>query len=101
MPSAANLGYYLEIVREKFLLRKLIQTCTEVVGRVYDYEGDVEALLDEVEKDILHINESRAQAEVQDVKDLVNKAIGTIEHFFNRKGEAEWPCARALPTWTR
>jgi replicative DNA helicase len=87
VPSAANLSYYLDHVREKYLLRKLIQTCTGVVGRIYDFEGDVEELLDEVEKDILHVNESREQNEVKDVKKLVNEAIVTIEHFFNRKGE--------------
>ena len=87
VPSAANLGYYLDIVREKFLLRKLIQTCSGVVSRIYDFEGDVEQLLDEVEKDILHVNESREQNEVKDVKKLVNDALVTIEHFFNRKGE--------------
>lgn len=87
VPSTANLSYYLEIVREKFLLRKLIQTCSGVVGRVYDFEGDAEALLDEVEKEILHVNESREQNEVKDVKKLVNEALVTIEHFFNRKGE--------------
>ena len=59
------MSYYLDIVHEKYLLRKLIQTCTGVVGRVYDFEGDVEALLDEVEKEILHVNESREQSEVQ------------------------------------
>jgi len=48
VPSAANLSYYLEIIQEKFLLRRMIATCTDVVGRVYDYEGDVETLLDEV-----------------------------------------------------
>ena len=42
VPSAANLSYYLEIIQEKFLLRRMIATCTDVVGRVYDYEGDVE-----------------------------------------------------------
>jgi len=68
-------------------LRKLIQTCSSVVSRVFDFEGDVEALLDEVEKDILHVNESREQNEVKDVKKLVNEALVTIEHFFNRKGE--------------
>src|SRR5215831_9851869 len=45
VPSAANLSYYLDIVEEKYLLRKMIHTCTEVVSRVYDYEGQVEALL--------------------------------------------------------
>ena len=87
VPSAANLSYYLDIVREKYLLRKLIQTCTGVVGRVFDYEGDVEALLDEVEKEILRVNESRAQGSITAVRDLVNNAITTIEHYFSRKGE--------------
>ena len=86
VPSAANLSYYLDIVREKFLLRKMIQTCTGVVGRVYDYEGEVDALLDEVERDVLRISESRVQGGALTTKELVNKAIGTIENFFSRKG---------------
>jgi replicative DNA helicase len=86
VPSAANLSYYLDFVREKFLLRKMIQTCTEVVGRVYDYEGEVDALLDEVERDVLRISESRVQGGALTTKELVNKAIGTIENFFSRKG---------------
>jgi len=86
VPSAANLSYYLEIVKEKYLLRKMITTCTEVVGRVYDYEGEVDALMDEVERDVLRISESRGQSNVLGVKDLVTRAIGTIEHYFNRKG---------------
>src|SRR5881296_3246944 len=39
VPSAANLTWYLNIVQEKFLLRRMIKTCTEAVGRAYDYEG--------------------------------------------------------------
>jgi replicative DNA helicase len=86
VPSAANLSYYLESVREKFLLRKMISVCSEVVGRVYDYEGEVDMLLDEVERDVLRISESRVQGGALTTKDLVGKAIGTIENFFNRKG---------------
>ncbi len=64
----------------------MITTCTEVVGRVYDYEGDVEMLLDEVEKEILRINESRAQSTTSSVKELVGKAILTVENYFGRQG---------------
>ena len=32
VPSAANLSWYLEKVLEKYLLRKMIHTCTDVVG---------------------------------------------------------------------
>jgi replicative DNA helicase len=76
----------MEIVREKALLRKMIATCTGVVSRVYDYEGQVDALLDEVERDVLRISESRAQSNVVGVKELVTRAIGTIENYFERKG---------------
>jgi replicative DNA helicase len=86
VPSAANLTYYLDIVREKYLLRKMIHVCTDVVGRVYDYEGEVDALMDEVERDILRISEARVQAHTNNIKDLVKKAISTIEDFHQRQG---------------
>ena len=86
VPSSANLSYYLDIVQEKYLLRKMIHTCTEVVGRVYDYEGEVDALMDEVERDILRISESRVQSQTTTIKDLVKKAITTIEDFHQRQG---------------
>ena len=54
----------------------MIQTCTEVVGRVYDYEGEVDALLDEVERDVLRISESRSQSDALTTKELVGRAIG-------------------------
>jgi replicative DNA helicase len=87
VPSAANLSYYLEIVREKHLLRRMIQTCTQAVADIYEFEGEVEALLDEVEKNILRVNESRVQSDFVPTKELVNRAIGTIENFFSRKGQ--------------
>jgi len=86
VPSAANLDYYQDIVREKYLLRKMIQTCTEVVGRVYEHEGEIDALLDEVEKDILHISEARVETETITIKDLVRTAIKTIEDYHQRQG---------------
>src|SRR5438477_5141834 len=86
VPSAANLSYYLDIVQEKHLLRKMIHTCTEVVGRVYDYEGEVDALMDEVERDVLRISEARVQTHTNTIKDLVKKAINTIEDFHQRQG---------------
>src|SRR5437879_6860868 len=86
VPSAANLSYYADIVWEKHLLRKMIQTCTEVVGRVYEHEGEVDALLDEVERDILHISESRVESSTNTIKELVHTAITTIENFHQRQG---------------
>ena len=87
VPSAANISYYLDIVEEKSLLRKMIHTCTDVVGRVYDFDGEVDSLLDEVERDILKMSESRSGGNIEPVKSLVTKAIGLVEKYFNRQGE--------------
>jgi len=86
VPSAANLEYYLEIVREKFILRKMVQTCAGVTARIYDHEGAVDELLDEVERDILQISESRVDASTVTIKDLVRTAINTIEEYHQRQG---------------
>src|SRR5512140_101711 len=80
----AYLAYYVDIVREKYILRRMIHTCTDVVGRVYDFEGEVDGLLDEVERDILRISESRVTGESKGIKQLVHKAFDTIENYFNR-----------------
>jgi replicative DNA helicase len=86
VPSAANLEYYLNIVQEKHLLRKMIRVCTAAVGSIYDYEGEVDALLDEVERDVLRINEERVQSKTNTIKDLVKRAINTIEDYHQRQG---------------
>ncbi|PYJ96924.1 MAG: replicative DNA helicase [Verrucomicrobia bacterium] len=86
VPSAANLTYYADIVREKHLLRRMIQTCTGVVGRVYEHEGEVDSLLDEVERDVLRISEERVEASTNTIKDLVHRAINTIEIYHQRQG---------------
>ena len=86
VPSAANLTYYADILREKHLLRRMIQTCTGVVGRVYEHQGEVDALLDEVERDVLRISEERVEASTNTIKDLVHRAINTIEIYHQRQG---------------
>jgi replicative DNA helicase len=86
VPSAANLEYYVDIVREKFVLRRMIQACTSVVSRVYEHEGSVDGLLDEVERDILQISEDRIESTSMAMKDLVHRAINTIEDYHQRQG---------------
>lgn len=54
-PSAANIEYYVAIVKEKFLLRKMIHCCTETVSRIYDFKGEVHELVDRFESDALKL----------------------------------------------
>jgi len=93
VPSAANLSYYTDIVYDKFLLRLLIQTCTQVIGRLYDYEGEVDVLMDDVEREILRIGEARVEGGTVPMKELVHDAIGKIE-----KLHADGGMLSGLPT---
>ena len=86
VPSAANLEYYLDIVQEKSLLRKMIQTCTGVITQIYDFEGEVDQLMDDVESQVLKISEEREETTLRSIKELVHKAITTIEEFHQRQG---------------
>jgi replicative DNA helicase len=86
VPSAANLSYYLDIVLEKAVLRKMIRTCSDIVSRAYENEGEVDALMDEAEREVLRIAESRVSSQTSSIKELVKKAITTIEDFHQRQG---------------
>ena len=88
VPSAANLKYYADIVWDKYILRKMIRTCTGVVAEIYDYEGEVDRLVDEVETTILRISEEKEAAKIggSNIKDLVHKAIEKIELYHANQG---------------
>src|SRR6516165_6372365 len=47
VPTAANAAYYIEIVREKYLLRRLILTCNKLASQCYDPQEEIEPLLDD------------------------------------------------------
>ena len=86
VPTAANVDYYLEIVREKYILRQIIGSCTECVGRAYDDQDEVHNLLDEVEQKIFAITEDRAKGKLPTIKEQVMEAVDSIEKLYERRG---------------
>lgn len=85
--STSNLPIYLQKLKEKHTLRKLISVCSGTIGRIYDNEGDFEELLDEVEKDIHKATDQGGQNKQKGIKELVNETLIEIESIVNRKGE--------------
>lgn len=58
VPSAANLSYYLAIVSEKFMLRRWLALSAQVAMKVYEHEGEVDALVSEISTDLFALCES-------------------------------------------
>lgn len=86
VPTAANVTYYLEIVREKFILRQIIAACTEGVRRSYEEQDEVNNLLDEVEKKIYAVGEDRFKAQMPTMREQVMEAIESIEKLYANRG---------------
>ncbi len=86
VPTAANVGYYLEIVRDKYILRQIITASTESVRRAYEEQDEVGNLLDEVEQKIFAVGEDRFKGQMLSMKDQVMEAIESIEKLYERKG---------------
>ena len=84
VPSAANLSYYLDIVSEKYLLRRAIAAATAFVGTAFE-DGAVQPLLDKFERDVLALRTIRG-SEMIPIKEHVYAALADIEAMFERQG---------------
>src|SRR5512139_2024439 len=85
VPTAANIEYYAKIVKEKAILRKLIQTSTEIITQSYEDRGDVEGFLDEAERAIFDISENRVRPSFYSIKDVVKDSFKILERLFQKK----------------
>lgn len=81
VPTAANVIYYAKIVQEKSVLRKLISTATDIVTRSYTGEEEVPDLLDEAERSILNVAETRNQDGFKEIKDVLKEAFEEIDRL--------------------
>lgn len=95
VPSAANLPAYLEIVVEKFRLRRAITLCVETVAKAYDYEGDATGLLEEIERDFSRLTEDEAPAGEEHIKTVIGRVLTGVEERHYTRGKMQ---LRGLPT---
>jgi replicative DNA helicase len=85
VPTAANIEYYAKIVKEKSILRRLIQAATEIVTQSYEDRGDVDAFVDDAERLIFQISEHRVRPSFYPIKDIIKESFKTIERLYEKK----------------
>jgi replicative DNA helicase len=79
VPTAANIEFHARIVREKALLRRLIEVGTQLVQSGYEGRQDVGTLLDEAEQKVFEVSSARGTQEVVRIKELMWQAMERIE----------------------
>ncbi len=88
VPSATHLPFYINIVREKYILRRVVRGCTDVVAKLFAHEGEVSETLDSVEKVLLNLTGDRIETKpVRHAKDIVHQAINHIERLHENQGK--------------
>ncbi|MEI6152811.1 MAG: replicative DNA helicase [Deltaproteobacteria bacterium] len=85
MPSAANITQYAKMVREKALLRNLINVATEIVEKGFDLDVNVDGYIDDAEKLIFQVAERKFKPSFYPVKDIVMDNVKIIERLYEKK----------------
>jgi replicative DNA helicase len=79
IPTAANVEYHARIVREKALLRRLIEVSTGLVSEAFEARTTAAELLDLAEHKILQLSQTRGGAEFMRIKELLWPTMERIE----------------------
>lgn len=77
--TAANLEYYIKIVKDKALLRGLIDTATDIVTNAYEEDSEVTEVLDDAEKRILSVVKERQTSDFIHIRDAIDLAQKNLE----------------------
>jgi replicative DNA helicase len=94
VPSSTNAGYYADIVEQKYILRRLIESADKLAELGYDTNmTPLEDILDTAEKEIFAISNSPKRAKFYKLKDTLGEAWTRLERLHENKGEL-----RGVPT---
>ena len=85
VPTAANAGYYARIVRERAVLRRLVEAGTRIVQLGYAQDGgDVEEIVNSAQAEIYKVAENRTSEDYLPISQIMEGAIDEIEAAGNR-----------------
>lgn len=86
--TTAHAVYFIDIVREKYLLRRLIRAATQTVEKCFNFAHEgLETFIEEIEQEIFRISEDRISESAKPVSESVSEAVKLIHKLIERKGE--------------
>ncbi len=75
---------YARIIKEKSILRRLINASSNVMSRAFEASEDPEVLIDDAQRQIYEIAGEKTQSGFLGIKDIVKSSFGTIDVLFDR-----------------
>jgi len=77
--TAANLEYYIKIVKDKAVLRNLIETATDIITNAYEDDEDITHILDSSEQKIMNVVKERQTSDFIHIRDAIAIAQENLE----------------------
>lgn len=87
VPSASNVEYYINIVKEKMIGRKIIETATDIANDAYVSEDSIYDVLENAEMKMLRIGNMRKTSEFQRIQDVAYRAQENLEKLAEQGSE--------------
>ena len=87
VPTAANAGYYAEIVRDTAVRRRLVDAGTRITQWAYAGEGDVDMVVDRAQAEVFDVTSLRTAEDFLPLADIMDGAVTEIEAIASRGGE--------------
>ena len=85
VPTAANAGYYARIVRERAVLRRLVEAGTRIVQLGYSPSGgDVDEIVNSAQAEVYAVTERRSSEDYLPVSEIIEGTIDEIEASSHR-----------------
>ena len=87
MPTAANAGYYARIVRERAILRRLVEAGTRIVQMGYAADGgDVDEVVDRAQAEVYEVTERRTSEDYLPLAEIMEGTLDEIEAIASHGG---------------
>src|SRR6478735_9344527 len=88
VPTAANAGYYAQIVGERAVLRRLVEAGTRIVQLGYAQGGgDVEDIVNAAQAEVYAVADKRGGEDYHAIGDVIEATVDEIEVASGRSGE--------------
>ena len=88
VPTAANAGYYAEIVHERAVLRRLVEAGTRIVQLGYAQgEGDIDDIVNRAQAEVYNVAEKRGGEDYHVLGEILDETLTEIEAASGRTDE--------------